>query len=124
MTPRISALLAGLLVLTACSAGSTPAPSPTSSPAASPTAVQPASGPAITISGMTFTSPSAVAPGATITVTNSDSVEHSVTADTGNAFDVEVDGKGTATFTAPTQPGTYPYHCTYHPSMHGQLIVG
>jgi plastocyanin len=46
-----------------------------------------------------------------------------VTADVGNAFNVEVDGKGTATFTAPSKPGTYAYHCTYHPMMHGQLVV-
>jgi plastocyanin len=124
MTPRILALLASLLVLAACSAGSQPASSPTSSPAASPTAAQAAAGPTITISGMKFTSPAAVPPGATITVTNSDSAEHTVTADSGNAFDVEVDGNGTATFTVPTKPGTYAYHCTYHPSMHGQLIVG
>jgi plastocyanin len=58
-----------------------------------------------------------------VTVVNSDGAEHSVTADSGSAFNVEVDGKGTATFTAPTQPGTYAYRCTYHPSMHGQLIV-
>lgn len=72
---------------------------------------------------MKFTSPASVASGAKITVTNSDGAEHTVTADSGGAFNVEVDEKGTATFTAPTQPGTYAYHCTYHPMMHGQLIV-
>ena len=89
---------------------------------ASPTSVQ-ASGATIAISGMKFTSPASVAPGATVTVTNSDGAEHTVTADAGNAFNVEVEGKETATFTAPTQPGTYAFHCTYHPTMHGQLIV-
>ncbi|MGI8612722.1 MAG: cupredoxin domain-containing protein [Nocardioidaceae bacterium] len=39
-------------------------------------------------------------------------------------FDVNVTaGGGTATFTAPTKPGSYPYHCTYHSSMHGTLVV-
>jgi plastocyanin len=46
-----------------------------------------------------------------------------VTADQGSAFDVDIRGGGTATFTAPTAPGTYAYHCTYHPNMHGTLTV-
>ena len=64
-----------------------------------------------------------VPPGAQVTVVNNDSAEHTVTADSSGAFNVEVDDKHQATFTAPTQPGTYPFHCTYHPSMHGVLTV-
>jgi plastocyanin len=125
MTPRIFALLASLVLLAACSSGTTSTPAAPASSPASTTAAAPAAatGPTISIAGMKFTSPASVPPGAKITVTNSDGAEHSVTADTGNAFDVDVDGKGTATFTAPTQPGTYAFHCTYHPTMHGQLIV-
>ena len=52
-----------------------------------------------------------------------DGAEHTVTADSGSAFNAEVSGKGTTTFTAPTQPGTYAFHCTYHPMMHGRLTV-
>ncbi len=77
----------------------------------------------IIISNFQFTSPQSVAPGSTVAVVNSDSAEHSVTADQGGKFNVDVDGNGTATFTAPTQPGTYAYHCSYHSMMHGQLIV-
>jgi plastocyanin len=77
----------------------------------------------ITISNFTFTSPQSVAPGSTVAIINSDSAEHSVTADQGGAFNVDVDGNGTATLIAPTAPGTYAYHCTYHPMMHGQLVV-
>lgn len=125
MTPRIFALLASLVLLAACSSGTTSTPAAPASSPASTTAAAPAAatGPTIAISGMKFGSPVTVPPGATVTVTNADGAEHSVTADTGNAFDVDVDGKGTATFTAPTQPGTYAFHCTYHPMMHGQLIV-
>ena len=50
-------------------------------------------------------------------------VEHSVTSDTEGAFDVHVDGKEKKTLVAPTQPGEYPFHCVYHPSMKGTLIV-
>jgi plastocyanin len=32
-------------------------------------------------------------------------------------------GKKTV-LTAPTTPGTYKYHCTYHGNMHGTLVVG
>ncbi|MCX6500623.1 MAG: cupredoxin domain-containing protein [Arthrobacter sp.] len=79
---------------------------------------------AITISGFAFGAPLVVPAGATVTVTNRDSAEHTVTADTGSAFDVEVKGSGgTATFTAPSTPGTYAFHCTYHPNMHGSLTV-
>ena len=128
MTPRIltlsvAILIAAVLLVASCSAGPKQAPPPTSSSAASPTAVQAASGPTISIADFRFISPPSVSPGAKVTVTNSDGAEHTVTADSGNAFNVEVDGKGTATLTAPSQPGTYAYHCNYHPMMHGQLIV-
>ncbi|MET3811846.1 cupredoxin domain-containing protein [Arthrobacter sp. UYEF3] len=79
---------------------------------------------AITISGFAYGAPLVVPAGATVTVTNMDSAEHTVTADTGSAFDVEVKGSGgTATFTAPSAPGTYAFHCTYHSKMHGTLTV-
>ncbi len=41
----------------------------------------------------------------------------------GGNVDVEVDGKEQKTLTAPTEPGEYAFHCKYHPSMHGTLIV-
>ncbi len=77
----------------------------------------------ITIDNFTFNTPASVPAGATISVKNSDPAEHSVTADSGNTFNVEVEGGETATFTAPSQPGSYPYHCSYHPMMHGTLVV-
>jgi plastocyanin len=88
----------------------------TSAPAA-------ASAATITIANMNFGEPITVPPGATITIKNDDSAEHSVTSDTAGKFDVEVEGKEQGTLTAPTEPGEYPFHCTYHPSMHGTLIV-
>lgn len=52
------------------------------------------------------------------------SARHTVSADDGSAFNVDVKGNGgSATFTAPTQPGTYTFHCIYHPQMHGTLTV-
>jgi plastocyanin len=78
----------------------------------------------IRIKNFTYGEPLTAAPGATVTITNMDSAAHTVTADDGAAFNTEVKGGGgTATFVAPTKPGTYAYHCTFHPGMHGTLIV-
>jgi plastocyanin len=77
----------------------------------------------ITIAGMKFGEPLTVPPGAQLTIKNDDSAEHSVTSDTAGKFDVEVEGKEQGTLTAPTEPGEYAFHCTYHPAMHGTLIV-
>jgi len=126
MTRLIAFAFATLLLVTGCSSGTTTASTESASAASSTTAASStatATGPKISIADMKFSAPLTVTPGATVTVVNSDSVEHTVTADAGNAFNVEIGDNGTATFTAPTQPGTYAYHCTYHPSMHGQLIV-
>ena len=56
-----------------------------------------ATGPTIIIARCSSPHRRPTAPGASVTVVNSDSAEHSVTADAGKAFDVDVDGKGTAT---------------------------
>jgi plastocyanin len=76
----------------------------------------------ITIKDFGYTTPASVSPGATITVKNEDDTAHTVTADSGNAFDDQAP-TGTSTFTAPTEPGSYPFHCTFHPEMHGTLVV-
>lgn len=82
-----------------------------------------AGGPTITIEGMGFSDALTVAPGTQITIVNDDEVEHSVTARTGDAFDVHVDDKQRATLTAPSQPGEYAFYCIYHPAMTGTLTV-
>ena len=99
-------------------------PSPAMTSAMPGTAGSSAAAAAITIKNFDYGAPITVSPGATVTVTNKDSAEHTVTADQGSAFDVEVkENGGPGTFTAPSAPGTYPYHCTYHPNMHGTLTV-
>ena len=96
------------------------APAEATGPASSAPAVASAT---ITIANMSFGDPVTVAPGAEVTVKNDDTPEHSVTSDTEGAFDKDVDGGEADTFTAPTEPGEYAFHCTYHPSMKGTLIV-
>lgn len=64
-----------------------------------------------------------VPPGATVTVRNDDLAIHTVTAD-GRAFNTGNVSRGiTTTFTAPTQRGTYPFHCLFHEYMTGSLTV-
>ena len=128
MTRLIALGFATLLFVTACSSGNvtTTSSSTEATPASvatTPATTTPAAGLTITIGDFKFGDPLTVRPGATVTVVNSDGAEHTVTADSGSAFNAEVSGKGTTTFTAPTQPGTYAFHCTYHPMMHGRLTV-
>lgn len=84
----------------------------------------PASAASITIANFAF-SPSTltVAPGATITVTNTDSVPHDVDSDDGTSFNTSPVASDTFTFTAPMTPGSYGYFCSVHPKMKGTLIV-
>ena len=77
----------------------------------------------ITIASMNYGDPVTVPPGAQIAIKNNDSVEHSVTSDAAGKFTVDVDGNEQGTLTAPSEPGEYAFHCKYHPSMHGTLIV-
>ena len=125
-------LLAGLgLVLSGCGSsggggygaagtgGSQAASAGTSAPPAAT-----ASG-AIRIAGFAYDpSPLTVTPGQVVSVTNTDSAEHTASSDRAGLFvaDDVTTGK-TVTFKAPAQPGTYTFHCQYHASMHGTLIV-
>jgi plastocyanin len=137
---RAALLVALVLAGTAgcASGGGSTAPTPTAAQTATPgmpmesppamsspgTASPMAPAAAISIRDFAYGEPITVSPGAVVTVTNTDTAEHTVTADQGAAFDVEVkENGGTATFTAPSQPGTYAFHCTYHPNMHGMLTV-
>jgi plastocyanin len=124
-------LLAGLCAVTLVACGSSgssssgatsssSASSSSSSGASSSNAAATAS--TITIQNFSFSTPDSVSPGATITVDNKDGTAHTVTSDDGDAFD-DAASAGKTTFTAPTKPGTYPFHCNIHPEMHGTLVV-
>lgn len=53
---------------------------------------------------------------------NQDSAPHTATADDGS-FDTGTIEEGKLGSESFKQPGTYPYHCTIHPSMHGTIEV-
>ena len=63
--------------------------------------------------------------GDTVTWTNQDSAEHTVTADTesNDAPMSELLAKGESYKFTFTKAGTYTYHCTPHPNMKGTVIV-
>lgn len=60
--------------------------------------------------------------GTTITWTNQDGVQHTVTSDNGtfDSNDIMPNNHFSYTF---NQSGNYSYHCKIHPSMHGQIQV-
>src|SRR2546428_9157498 len=64
-----------------------------------------------------------VAPGTTVVWTNKDSVDHTVTSDTGAWSDSGSLGTGRTFSHTFTKAGTFPYHCAIHPSMTAKVIV-
>lgn len=77
----------------------------------------------ITIHDFAFDGPASVAAGATVTVVNNDPETHSVTADGDGGFDVTVAPGESRTFVAPSEAGSFAYHCLFHSDMHGSLRV-
>ena len=67
--------------------------------------------------------PSTVVPGAKIEAVDGDDEPHTVTFDDGSFTTATFDKTYPVTFTAPTKPGTYAFHCKVHPSMHGTIVV-
>ena len=114
-TPRsrlallVGVVLALTLVLGACSSSG-------SSKSAASTAD-------ITMKDLSFKVAGPVSAGATVTVKNNDGVTHTVTSDDGTSFNMSVDGGVSTSFKAPTNPGTYKFHCNIHSQMHGTLTV-
>jgi plastocyanin len=81
-----------------------------------------AAGATLEINGFQF-SAVRVAAGATVTVVNRDSAPHTATARDGS-FDTGTIAPGaSASFPAPSRPGSYEIFCGIHPSMTGTLAV-
>jgi plastocyanin len=148
---RLAGAAAAVTVaIAACSSGNdsseAAAPSVATTSAAAPTTSAPAGGEAtssddngggsgggraadsgtISIKDFAFGAPLTVRPGATIKVTNMDTAAHDVASDDEGRFRTPLLNEGeSATFTAPTQPGTYKFSCTVHAQMQGigALIV-
>lgn len=128
------ALIGAIVLLTACGGGESDESSSTASATSSGTPTSQSASPSasesaadkvvITISDFAYSVPDSVPAGAEISVTNNDDVGHTVTADSGDAFDETVAPGATVTFTAPDKAGKYAFHCTPHPNMTSTLVVG
>ncbi|MBI5421726.1 cupredoxin domain-containing protein [Candidatus Peregrinibacteria bacterium] len=92
----------------------------TTSPA-KPKVAPPSAPKLVTISNFEF-SPSqlTINKGETVKWVNKDSAPHTVTSDAFKSNQLQQNNFYTETF---TKPGTYPYHCTFHPSMVGSILV-
>ena len=79
--------------------------------------------PTITISNMAYSNPNLqVSVGTKVTWVNNDNMIHTVTADNSSfdSGDIKYNGSYSYTFTT---TGTYAYHCKYHSSMTGVVVV-
>jgi plastocyanin len=101
-----------LILLSACSGNSAPT-----------TSSLPASGNSVTLTNFAF-SPATltVKVGTTITWTNKDSASHTVISDSGVFESVNLATNAVFSYTF-NSAGTFPYHCSIHPSMKGTVIV-
>lgn len=139
---RLPAIAAGAVavsaVLAACGAGaatsSAPAGPGTGSSSSSSTsmpmplssaavATAPVATDKVAIQGFAFGPATiTVKPGTTVTWTQQDEDQHTVTANDGSFTSSPLITGTTYTHTF-TAPGTYPYHCSIHPFMHGTVVV-
>jgi len=77
----------------------------------------------VSIINMTFTPATiTVTAGTTVTWKNNDNMTHTVTAND-DSYDSGNIGAGSSFSKTFSIAGTYPYHCSIHPSMTGKVVV-
>jgi plastocyanin len=77
----------------------------------------------VTIKGFAFDPTSVtIKVGESVTWTNQDSTDHTVVADNGEFKSASLANGATFSFTF-SKAGTYPYHCSIHPTMKGTVTV-
>lgn len=121
-TTQIIATLLGLSILILAGAGCS---KDSSNPYGMTASTQANSAPnSVLITGMAF-SPTTitVSKNTTVTWTNNDGITHTSTSDTG-VWDTGNIPSGSSKTVTYTTTGTFPFHCTYHPStMRGTVVV-
>jgi plastocyanin len=117
-------LVAAVAIIAAACNGTGPTAYGAPATTAATTATAATAANAATIKGFSFQPDDLkVKVGAKVTWTNDDTVAHTVTADTNSFASGNLQQGGSFSFTF-TRPGTYAYHCSIHPSMHGSVVVG
>ena len=117
-------VIAGTALLFAGCGGGNSSSASANSSGGSSQAASGGSSSAVKISNFKFAPASAtVKQGAGVTVTNQDSAAHTATADDGHSFDTGDLSQGATQTISVSKTGSYPYHCTIHPFMHGTLVV-
>jgi plastocyanin len=128
------ALVIGGLALVGCAADDTEEltdPGETEATTSDATDAEPSAegdGQAVAVQGFRFDPPTlTIAAGDTVTWSNSDGITHTATSgtpeDRDGLFDVEMPEAGTSGTHTFADPGTYPYFCTVHESMTGEIVV-
>ncbi len=105
----------------------TPSNTPTSSGQDNATSDSSSSGTSsatVNITNMLFTpSQVTIQKSDTVTWTNNDSADHTVTADTGNGPKSETITPGSTYSYTFDEVGSFQYHCSFHSAMHGTVVV-
>jgi YVTN family beta-propeller protein len=118
--PRKIVLQPGAVPAMAMAAPAAPA-APAATPVSPAAAPQPAAA-SVSIVNFSFNPKSlAVKAGQTVAFTNNDSVTHTTTSSAWDSRDIQPGSS--YTLTAPSQPGSYAFHCSIHPSITGTLVV-
>ena len=130
-TLRGIAALSTALLLAACSGSTTPTTAPGASTGAGATTA--ASAPcadstgttvvATSVADNTWTQPLSAKVNDVVTWTNGDTVPHRVQLDDNSCgMSANIAGGGTKSLVF-SKAGTYPFHCTVHPSMKGTITI-
>lgn len=78
----------------------------------------------VNLTGNAFSPPAIqVSPGATVTYTNLDGIDHNVTFSSTAITSTGNFSTGAKAVVMPTAAGTYAYHCTIHSGMNGSVVV-
>lgn len=140
--PALASALILALTLTACGSGGDdlsgePAPEPAEDSASEASAPADAEEPGdgvvsgengVLVQGFRYQPATLeVSTGTTVTWSNEDNIDHTVTAGTPEApettFDIDLPEAGTSGSHTFDEPGTYVYFCQVHESMRGEVVV-
>jgi plastocyanin len=124
---RLAGVSFALMCAVACGSDSstpptTPSPAPGPAPGGAASAVAIQAGAEALADRAYAPAELIVAPGTTITWTNSDSVAHTSTSDAPGWNSGVIAARGAFSTTFQTT-GTFPYHCSIHPGMVGRVTV-